>query len=121
MEKRLKNFRLSDKTLTELQEITQTLGISETEAVSRAIHLFYLQIKGEEISAIGGSSLVPLSEYLKVQESLAKAFYRIGELEGTLKEKEERLREKDELIRELRQMVKEREVKPVRRWWEFWR
>jgi DNA-binding Lrp family transcriptional regulator len=121
MEKRLKNFRLSDKTLTELQEITQTLGISETEAVSRAIHLFYLQIKGEEISAIGGSSLVPLSEYLKVQESLAKAFYRIGELEGVLKEREERLKEKDELIRELRQMVKELQAKPVKRWWEFWR
>ena len=113
MGRTLKNFRLSDETLEELREIAQTLGISETEAVSRAIHHFYLSMKGEERGAVSGA-IVPFAEYQKAQDQLKQALYRIGELEGQLKVKEE-------LIAELRERIKELKAKPSRRWWAFWR
>jgi len=116
----LKNFRLPDDVLRELREIANTLGISETEAVSRAIHSFYLSLKGEEQGTVSGA-IVPFSEYQKTQERLSQALYRIGELEGVLKEREERLKEKDGLIRELRERMKQLEAKPVKKWWEFWK
>ena len=109
----LKNFRLSDETIKELREIAQTLGISETEAVSRAIHSFYLQLKGEEQGTVSGA-IVPFAEYQKAQDQLKQALYRVGELEGQLKVKEE-------LIAELRERIKELQAKPPKRWWEFWR
>ncbi|GAB6066218.1 hypothetical protein JCM9492_13740 [Aquifex pyrophilus] len=112
MDKVLKNFRLSQKTIEELREIASLLGISETEAVSRAIHSYYLQLKGEEGYATSGA-IVPFSEYKKTQEQLKQAIYKLGELEGRLKEKEE-------LIKELRNRIKEIETKP-KRWWEFWK
>ena len=108
-----KNFRLSEDIAEELREIAQTLGISETEAVSRAIHSFYLRLRGEEQSSVSGA-IVPLSKYEQVQAQLSQALYRIGELEGTLKTKEE-------LIQELRNRIEELKAKPSRRWWEFWR
>jgi len=61
MGRTLKNFRLSDEVLGELREIATILGISETEAVSRAIHSFYLQLKGEEQATVSGS-IVPFSD-----------------------------------------------------------
>ena len=108
-----KNFRLSEDIAEELQTIARTLGISETEAVSRAIHHFYLQLKGEESGAVSGA-IVPFSEYQKAQDQLKQALYKVGELEGQLKVKEE-------LIAELRERVKELKAKPSRRWWEFWK
>ena len=108
-----KNFRLSEDIAEELREIAQTLGISETEAVSRAIHSFYLSMKGEESGAVSGA-IVPFAEYQKAQDQLKQALYRIGELEGQLKVKEE-------LIQELRETIKELRAKPVKKWWEFWK
>ena len=108
----LKNFRLSDETLGELQTIAQTLGISETEAVSRAIHHYYLSMKGEEQSSVSGA-IVPFSKYEQVQAQLSQALYRIGELEGQLKVKEE-------LIAELRERIAELRARP-KKWWEFWK
>ncbi len=113
MGKTARTYRLSEDILDELREIAQTLGISETEAVSRAIHSFYLQMKGEEQGAVSGA-IVPFSEYQKAQDQLKQALYKVGELEGQLKVKEE-------LIAELRERVKELKAKPSRRWWEFWR
>lgn len=113
MSKTLKGFRLSEDTLRELKEVANTLGISETEAVSRAIHSFYLQLKGEEQGAVSGA-IVPFSEYQKTQEQLKQALYKVGELEGSLKVKEE-------LIAELRDRIAEMKAKPSRKWWEFWR
>ena len=108
-----KNFRLSEDIAEELRKIAQTLGISETEAVSRAIHHFYLSLKGEESGAVSGA-IVPLDKYERVQAQLSQALYRIGELEGKLEVKEE-------VIRELRNRIEEIRSKPSRRWWEFWR
>ena len=113
MGKRARTYRLSEEILGELREIADTLGISETEAVSRAIHFFYLSLKGEEQGSVSGS-IVPFSEYQKTQDQLKQALYRIGELEGTLKVKEE-------LISELRNRIKELQAKPSRKWWEFWK
>jgi len=113
MGKRARTYRLSDEILGELREIADTLGISETEAVSRAIHSFYLSLKGEEQATVSGA-IVPFSEYQKTQDQLKQALYRIGELEGTLKVKEE-------LISELRNRIKELQAKPSRKWWEFWK
>jgi len=108
-----RTYRLSGEILRELREIATTLGVSETEAVSRAIHSFYLQLKGEEQASVSGS-IVPFSEYQKTQEQLKQALYRLGELEGQLKVKEE-------LIEELRNRIKELQAKPSRKWWEFWK
>lgn len=112
MARTLKNFRLSDEVLEELREIARTLGISETEAVSRAIHHFYLSMKGEEQGAVSWA-IVPLSKYEQVQAQLSQALYRIGELEGQLKVKEE-------LISELRERVAELKAKRSWKWWRFW-
>ncbi len=113
MRKKARTYRLSEDILSELREIAQTLGISETEAVSRAIHHFYLSMKGEEQGAVSGA-IVPFAEYQKAQDQLKQALYRIGELEGTLKAKEE-------LIAELRDRIAELRAKPAKKWWEFWR
>ncbi len=113
MGKIARTYRLSEETLQELREIAQILGISETEAVSRAIHSFYLQLKGEESGAVSGA-IVPLSKYEQVQAQLSQALYKVGELEGQLKVKEE-------LIAELRERIAELKAKPSRRWWEFWK
>ena len=108
----LKNFRLSDETLGELQTIAQTLGISETEAVSRAIHFFYLQLRGEEQSSVSGA-IVSMSEYQRVRDRLEQAMYKVGELQGQLQAKEE-------LIMELRNRIAELRARP-KKWWEFWK
>lgn len=120
MKKEQKAFRLSDDIVAELREIAQTLNITETEAVSRAIHSFYLQMKGEEQVTVSGS-IVPFSEYQKTQDQLKQALYRLGELEGRLREKEELVRSKEELIEELRNRIRELQAKPSRKWWEFWK
>lgn len=108
-----KNFRLSEDIAEELREIARTLGISETEAVSRAIHHFYLSMKGEEGGAVSGA-IVPLSKYEQVQAQLSQALYKVGELEGKLEVKEE-------VIRELRNRIEELRARPSKKWWEFWR
>jgi len=112
MGKIARTYRLSEETLQELREIAQTLGISETEAVSRAIHSFYLSMKGEEQGAVSGA-IVPLDKYERVQAQLSQALYKVGELEGKLEVKEE-------VIRELRNRIEELRARP-KKWWEFWR
>ena len=112
MKKRAKTYRLTEETLRELKEITQALNITETEAISRAIHSFYLQLKGEEEGTSG--AIVPVSEYKRVRDRLEQAMYKVGELQGQLQAKEE-------LIAELRERIKELQAKPTKRWWEFWR
>ncbi|GAB6066273.1 hypothetical protein JCM9492_13660 [Aquifex pyrophilus] len=114
-----KTYRLSEEILKELKEISSLLGISETEAISRAIHSFYLQLKGEEGYTVSGS-IVPFSEYRKTQDQLKQALYKLGELEGRLKETENTIKAKEELIEELRNRIKELQAKP-KRWWEFWK
>lgn len=42
MRKKSKNFRLSYETIRELSEISQILGVSETEVISWVIHNFYI-------------------------------------------------------------------------------
>ena len=113
MGKTARTYRLSEEILGELREIAQTLGISETEAVSRAIHHYYLSMKGEEQGAVSGA-IVPLDKYERVQAQLSQALYKVGELEGKLKVKEE-------LITELRETIKELRAKPAKKWWEFWK
>jgi len=118
--KRKKDFRLSEKTLNELKEIAQSLGISETEAVSRAIHLLYLQLKGEE-NTVKENTLIPLSEYRRVRDNLEKALYKLGELQGRLEEKENLLKTKEDFIMELRKQIEELKTKSKRKWWKFWK
>lgn len=113
MRKVAKTFRLSQETLKQLKELSQLLGISETEIVSRAIHFYYISIKGEEKSIESGS-IVPFSEYKKAQEQLKQAIYKIGQLEGQLKVKEE-------LIKELKQRIKELQEKQSKKRWKFWK
>jgi len=109
----LKNFRLSEDIVKELEELAEIFGITETEVVSRAIHFLYLQTKGQESTSVSGS-LVPFSEYQKAQEQLKQALYKLGELQGELKAK-------NELIEELRKQIRELKAKPTKRWWEFWK
>lgn len=113
MSKILKNFRLSEDIVKELEELAEIFGITETEVVSRAIHFLYLQTKGQENTSVRGS-LVPFSEYKKAQEQLKQALYKLGELQGELKAK-------NELIHELRNQIKELKATPKKRWWEFWK
>ncbi len=113
MSKVKKLVRLSPEVADQLKEIAGKLNISENEAVSRAISHYYLSLKGEEQQTISGA-IVPFSEYQKTQEQLKQALYKVGELEGSLKVKEE-------LIAELRDRIAELKAKPSRKWWEFWR
>lgn len=113
MSKILKNFRLSEDIVKELEELAEIFGITETEVVSRAIHFLYLQTKGQENTSVSGS-LVPFSEYQEAQEQLKQALYKLGELQGELKAK-------NELIHELRNQIKELKATSQKRWWEFWK
>ncbi|GAB6064941.1 hypothetical protein JCM9492_00330 [Aquifex pyrophilus] len=60
------------------------------------------------------------SLYQKTQDQLKQALYKLGELEGRLKEAENTIKAKEELIEELRNRIKELQAKP-KRWWEFWK
>lgn len=110
MSKVKKLVRLSPEVAEQLREIAGKLNISKNEAVSRAISHYYLSLKGEENQTVSGA-IVPFSEYQKTQEQLKQALYKVGELEGSLKVKEE-------LIAELRDRIAEMKAK---KWWEFWR
>lgn len=115
-----RTYRLSQGIIEELKEIANTLGISETEVVSRAIHILYLQLKGEEKNSFSGS-IVPFSEYQKVQEQLKQALYKLGELQGRLEEKENILKAKEDFIMELRKQIEELKTKSEKKWWKFWK
>jgi len=70
MEKKARTYRLSEDILQELQEIASKLSISETEAISCAVHLYYLAMKGEERGTVTGS-IISFSEYQKIQDRFA--------------------------------------------------
>jgi len=108
-----KTFRLTPEVANQLEEIAKKLNIAETEALARAITHYYLTLKGEEEGMVKGG-LVPLSEYKSAQDKIAQLLYRVGELEGMLKERDRLVEEKDTRIRELKERV-ERLEKP---WWK---
>ncbi len=108
-----KTFRLTPEVASQLEEIAKKLNIAETEALARAITHYYLTLKGEEEGMVKGG-LVPLSEYKSAQDKIAQLLYRVGELEGMLKERDRLVEEKDTRIRELKERV-ERLEKP---WWK---
>jgi hypothetical protein len=47
-----------EETIRELSEISQILGVSETEVISRAIHNFYIKLKKEEQISEQGNSVL---------------------------------------------------------------
>ena len=132
MEKKLKGFRLTDENLRELKEIVDRLGISEAEAVARAIHYFYLNLENEE-EAIKNNKLIRFEEYQKLQNQLVQLSYKIGELEGTVKEKQIQLNDKEQQIRDKNIQIEnlqniisklieqQRESKENKKWWRFWK
>jgi chromosome segregation ATPase len=113
MDRVKKLIRLSPEVADQLKEIASRLSISENEAVARAISHYYLTLKGEENQTVSGS-IVPISEYQRVRDRLEQAMYKVGELQGQLKVK-------DELIEELKNRIRELQAKPSRKWWEFWK
>ena len=83
MEKKLKTFKMSDENIRELRAIAEKLGITETEAVIRAVHYFYLSLSKEDESIKTGN-IVSFEEYQSLQEKFTQAVYKIGELQGQL-------------------------------------
>lgn len=47
--KKMKNFRLSDNTIGKLEQLCELHGISQTEAVARAIELLWATVLKKEI------------------------------------------------------------------------
>ncbi|GAB6078978.1 hypothetical protein [Hydrogenobaculum acidophilum] len=117
--KRRKDFRFSEQVASELQEIASILNISETEAASRAIHSFYLQLKGEEEKTTQGA-IVPFAEYQKLNEQFRQVIYKLGEMQGKLEEKENIIKMKDELIEEYKSKISEK-TKERKFFWKFWK
>ncbi len=131
MEKKLKGFRLTDENLRELKEIVDRLGISEAEAVARAIHYFYLSLSNDE-EAIRNNKLIRFEEYQKLQTQLVQLSYKIGELEGTVKEKQIQLQDKERQIQDkniqienlqniITKLIEQQKDNSVKKWWRFWR
>ncbi|GAB6079018.1 hypothetical protein [Hydrogenobaculum acidophilum] len=138
MEKKLKNFKLTDDIIKELQEIASILNITETEVVSRAIHTMYLQIKSEEKSTISGA-IVPLSEYQRVRDALDNIILKLGEAQGELNNKDKIIIEKERIIEEKEKQINDkneiikakdetiqslknrlRDYMYKKPWWKFW-
>ena len=125
MEKVARTYRLSIEILNELQDIAKMLSISDTEAVSRAIHFYYLFLR-EEQDLIKQKAVVSLAEYQQLQNQLTQAIYKLGILEGENKEK-------DQMIQTLKDMYKDLHDKLIetqqnnkhnkQTWWKifFWK
>ncbi len=115
MERKLKNFRFNENTLKELEELVMILSTTETEAIARAIHFYLAFLKNEE-DFVKQKAVIPLQEYQamqeKLQSQLTQALYRIGELEGITKEREERIKDLKDEIEHLRSKGS---------WWHFWK
>ena len=105
MERKIKTYRFTEDIVKELQELTGRLNISETEAVARAIHYYYLSIVKDE-ETIKSNAIVSFDDYQKLQNQFSQALYRLGELEGSLKEKDRTIEAKERLIEEKERMIK---------------
>ncbi len=138
MEKKLKNFKLTDDIIKELQEIASILNITETEVVSRAIHTMYLQIKSEEKVTVSGA-IVPLSEYQRIRDALDNILLKLGEVQGELNNKDKIIIEKERIIEEKEKQIndkneiiqaKDETIQSLKiqlkdymykkPWWKFW-
>ena len=134
MEKKLKAYRLNEEALNELKEIVSKLGVSETEAIIRAIHFFYLSLESDE-ELIRNTKIVRFEEYQKVQQQLSQMAYKLGELEGSLKEKDKLIEEKEKMINKI-EKDKEKQIQSLqslidkilesqkqntKKWWRFWK
>ncbi|GAB6079017.1 hypothetical protein [Hydrogenobaculum acidophilum] len=121
MEKKTKNYRLSDETIAEIKDISNMLNITETEVVTRAVHMYYLSVKNEEQNFINGA-IVPLAQYQEVRDRLEQVIYRLGEAQGEIKEKDKIIQAKEEVIQFLKdQLNKQNEkLENRKRWWRWW-
>lgn len=125
--KKLKNFRLTDELIGELQAIAKKLNVSETEAIGKIIHMAYLQMFSEEKATMSGA-IIPISEYNKVRDMLDQAFLKLGELQGKLEEKDKRIQEKDQLIAAKEDLIQEYKIRldeitrnQNKKWWMWWK
>ncbi len=121
MEKKTKNYRLSEDTIREIQEISNMLNITETEVVTRSVHLYYKSLKKEDENLLTGA-IVPFSQYQEIQNKLEQVVYKLGELQGEAKEKERIIEIKEEMIQFLKERINELEKKNLnKKWWQFWK
>ncbi len=120
MTKIARTYRFSQEIIEELKKIVETMNVSETEVVSRAIHNLYLQIKGDEQNTVDGS-IVSLAEYQRVRDMLDQIMYKAGELQGKLEERENIIKLKDELIQEYKNILSEFQNRQNKKWWKWWK
>ena len=65
--------------------------------------------------------LIRFEDYQKVEEQLRKALYRLGELEGTIREKEQLISRLDEEKERLYRLIENQQNQNRKRFWEFWK
>ena len=92
MERKPRSYRFNENTIAEIQELVKLLSVSETEAVARAIHFYLTFLKNEE-DFVKQKAVVSLSEYQAMQQQLqqqiTQLIYKLGQVEGEAKEKEQ--------------------------------
>ena len=120
MDRKMKAYRFTEQTENEIKEIAQRLSISHTEAIARAVHYYYLSLDTEE-EAIKSNKLVRFEDYQRIEEQLRKALYRLGELEGAIKEKEQLISRLDEEKERLYRLIESQQNQNRKRFWEFWK
>ncbi len=116
MERVAKTYRFPAEFTEHINELTRILGVSETEAIFRAIKFYIAFIKNED-EAIKQRSVVSLKEYEALQHQLSQVLYRLGVLEGENTQKDKQIQEQKELINKLIESQKE----STKKWWRFWR
>ena len=93
----MRAYRFTEQTIQEIRQIAERLSISDTEAISRAVHFYLISLDTEE-ETIRNNKLIRFEDYQRIEEQLRKALYRLGEVEGKLEEKDKLLEEKERLI-----------------------
>ena len=97
-----KTLRFDKETFEMLEELKSVYSIPVENMLLKQIIRDIYEIKKSK-------SLVPFEELKKTDRELKMAFLKLGELQGSLKEKENILNEKERLIQEKEKKIQELE------------
>ena len=129
MERVAKTYRFPVEFIESLNELTRLLNVSETEAITRAVKFYIAFIKNED-DFVKQKAVVSVSEYMSMQEKMqgqiAQLLYKLGEVEGSVKEKDKTIESQQELIKQFMEYVKNHQEKDKTKdkrtsFWFFWR
>ncbi len=118
----VKTYRVPIQTSEELKTITSSIGISETEAIVRAVHMLFLSLQNQE-DTIKTGGIVPFTEYEKAKRQIEQLVYELGKAQGIIQEKDQTISylqvKEQELSNKINELIKANSSQ--KKWWQFWR